>query len=125
MLKSFQIIAEQKIKEAQKKGFFDNFEGKGRPIKNDDENVSPELRMAYKILKNADCLPPEIELKKEITRTEDLLKGLTQEKEIIKTQTKLNLLIKKYNMMNNFSMVNETNEKYFPKISRLINNTDK
>ncbi|MGE4519960.1 MAG: DUF1992 domain-containing protein [Desulfobacteraceae bacterium] len=121
MIRSFQIIAEQRIVEAQKKGFFDNFEGKGKPIKNDDENISPELRMAYKILKNADCLPPEIELKKEITRTEDLLKGLTQEKEIIRTQTKLNLLIKKYNMMNNFSMGNEINEKYFPKVSNLMN----
>ncbi|MDY0132065.1 MAG: DUF1992 domain-containing protein [Desulforegulaceae bacterium] len=121
MLKSFRLIAEQKIIEAQKKGFFDNCEGKGKPFKFEDENVSPELRMAYKILKNADCLPPEIELKKEITKTEDLLKGLSDEKEIIKTQTKLNLLIKKYNMENNFSMGNELKEKYFPKISKIIN----
>ncbi|MCB9495038.1 MAG: DUF1992 domain-containing protein [Desulfobacteraceae bacterium] len=121
MIKAFQIIAEQRIAEAQKKGFFDCCEGKGRPIKIEDDNISPELRMAYKILKNSNCLPPEIELKKEITRTEELLKELHEERDIIKTQTKLNLLIKKYNMINKFSVGNEANEKYFPKLSKIMN----
>jgi hypothetical protein len=117
MIKAFQIIAEQRILEAQKKGFFDNFEGKGKPLETDNQNIAHELRMAYKILKNSDCLPPEIELKKEINKTEQLLKGLKQESEIIKTQDKLNFLIKKYNINYGFSVLNEINEKYFPKLT--------
>ena len=50
-------------------GEFDNLEGQGQPLKlEDDSHIPPELRMAYKILKNADCLPPELELRQEIVQ---------------------------------------------------------
>lgn len=120
MIPGFERLVEKKIKDAQKKGVFKNLEGHGRPLPEDDINIHPELKLSYKILKNAGCLPPEIELKKEISQTETLLEGLINEKEILETQKKLNFLIKKYNMMNNFSMENELHEKYFPKISQRL-----
>ena len=57
-----QFIAEQRIAEAQAQGVFDNLPGTGRPLELEDmSHVPEELRMAYKILSNAGCLPPELE----------------------------------------------------------------
>lgn len=67
-------LAEQKIQEAMKNGEFDNLPGKGRPLNLDDlRNVPPELRMEYKVLKNAGLLPEEMDIRKEITLLEKLL----------------------------------------------------
>ena len=77
-----QKIIEQKIREAQLKGEFDDLPGTGKPVEiEDDRHVPEDLRMAYKILKNANCVPPELELKKEIRRMEDMLEHLSDEKE--------------------------------------------
>src|SRR5215467_11974408 len=60
-------IAEQRIREAMERGEFDNLPFHGKPIKLDDLVGVPEhLRMGYKILKNADVLPEEMQLKKEM-----------------------------------------------------------
>ena len=77
MLAGFEKIVEERIKQAQRKGDFQNLSGAGRPLRmEDDFNIPEDLRMAYKVLKNADLVPPEIELKKEILQTEDLLAGM-------------------------------------------------
>jgi hypothetical protein len=78
----FQRIAEQRILEAQRKGDFDNLPGKGKPLQLEDLSTVPEdLRMGYKILKNAGVLPPEAELLKDIHILEDLLKHVEEEGE--------------------------------------------
>ena len=77
MFPGFDRIIEERIRRAQQKGEFENLTGSGKPLVfKDDGHVAEELRLAYKILKNADCLPPEIELKKEIQQTEALLSGM-------------------------------------------------
>ena len=64
---AFERIAEQKIREAIAGGEFDNLPGAGRPIDLEEYFRTPEtLRMAYSILKSANCLPEELELMKEI-----------------------------------------------------------
>ncbi len=96
----FERIVEERIKQAQKNGEFDNLEGAGKPLPEEDlSHVPEELRLAYRILKNADCLPPELELKKEIRQTESLLAGITDVQERYSTMKKLNYLIMKYNML--------------------------
>lgn len=71
----FQRVVEERILEAQRAGAFDNLPGKGKPLRFDDESWVPEdLRVAYRVLKNAHVLPPEAELMKEIHTLEDLLK---------------------------------------------------
>ena len=55
--------------------------------------------MAYKILKNADCLPPELELRKEMLNLQDLVAGLEDEAEKLKQMRRLNFLVMKLNMM--------------------------
>jgi hypothetical protein len=98
MAMGFEKIVEERILKAQKEGLFDNLPGKGEPLNLDQEGcVAEELRLAYKMLKNADCLPPEIELKKEIERTEELLAGMPDTGQRYRTLKKLNYLIMKVN----------------------------
>jgi hypothetical protein len=113
----FQDIIERKIKEAQEKGEFDNLPGKGEPLKlEDDSGVPEDLRLAYKILKNADCLPPEIELKKEIRQMEDMLADIPDEKERYRLIKKINLKVTKLNMMGRKSPLLEEDQVYYGKI---------
>ncbi|MBI3247925.1 MAG: DUF1992 domain-containing protein [Deltaproteobacteria bacterium] len=81
-LSYFARIAEERIREAQREGAFDNLPGKGKPLVLEDVSMVPEdLRMSYHILKNAQVLPPEAELQKEIHSMQDLLKYLDDDGE--------------------------------------------
>jgi hypothetical protein len=67
MASIFDILAEQRILDAERNGEFANLPGAGRPLVFDDELfVSPEQRMVNNILRNAGFTPPEIGLRKEI-----------------------------------------------------------
>jgi len=71
----FDRIVEEKILKAQKDGKLDNLPGRGKPLEiEDDSRVPEDLRLAHKILKNAGCVPRELEDHVEIRRTEDLLR---------------------------------------------------
>ncbi len=110
-------IAEERIKEALDRGEFDNLPGAGKPIEFDDRYIVPEeLRLAYKILKNASCLPPEIELKKEIQTVEELLEGIEDEREKYRQIKKLNFLIMKLNMARSVPVNMEEQQVYYEKI---------
>lgn len=110
-------IAERRIQEAQERGEFENLPGQGKPLKlEDDSNVPEDLRIAYKILKNADCLPPELEAKKEIRQMEDLLASIPDERERYKLIKKINYQIMKLNMMGKRSPLLEEKEIYFQKV---------
>jgi len=96
----FQKIIEKRIKEAQKRGDFDELPGSGEPLNiEDDSHVPEDLRLAYKILKNADCLPPELELKREIRQMEDMLEKIPDEKEKYRQIKRINYKILQLNMM--------------------------
>ena len=117
MIPGFNKIVEERIRKAQKKGEFENLQGSGKPLDFlDDQAVAEELRLAYKILKNADCLPPEIELKKEIQQTEELLSGMGETAEKFRTIKKLNYLIMKLNTLRNTSIEFEAPQKYSDKM---------
>ncbi len=113
MFPGFAKIVEERIRKAQQKGDFSNLPGSGKPLEmDDDRHVAEDLRLAHKILKNADCLPPEIELKKEIERTEDLLDGMEDTAEKYRTLKKLNFLIMKLNSISNKSIDFEAPQQY-------------
>jgi len=66
---SFERIAQNRIKEAMEQGAFDNLPGAGKPLDLEDYFNTPEdLRMAYSILKSANCAPAEVELMKDVSR---------------------------------------------------------
>ena len=117
MIQGFEKIVEERIRKAQKMGEFENLVGSGKPLKfNTDLFVPEELRLAYKILKNADCLPPEIELKKEIKQTEDLLAGMQKTSEKYRILKKLNFLIMKLNTTRDTSIMCEMPQHYMEKL---------
>lgn len=71
--------AERHILDAQRKGELDNLPGSGEPLSlDDDSRVPAELRAGYRLLKNAGCLPPELEHRKEAVMLTDLLKGVQE-----------------------------------------------
>jgi hypothetical protein len=94
----FAKIAEQKIREAIDNGEFDNLEGMGKPLNLSDESWIPEdLRMAYRVLKNAGCLPIELELRKEVMNLRDLINTIDDNQERLKKIRELNFKLLKLN----------------------------
>ncbi len=62
MFGAFDELVEQRIREAMRKGELQGLPGEGRPLRLDDDALVPEeLRMAYRILRNAGCAPPEVD----------------------------------------------------------------
>ena len=113
----FERIAENRILEAIEAGEFDNLRGKGQPLNLQDEShIPPELRMAYKILKNADCLPPELELRKEVVTLQDLVASMEDEAEKLKQMRRLNFLMMKLSMIRPVSAQVLEHDLYTPKI---------
>lgn len=71
---------ERHISDAQHKGEFENLPGSGKPlVLEDDSHIPPELRAGYRLLKNAGCLPPELEQRREAVELADLLKSVRKE----------------------------------------------
>jgi hypothetical protein len=117
LLSGYLKIVERRIKEALDNGEFDHLPGKGKPLALENDNHIPEdLRIAYKILKNADCLPPEIQEKKEIMRMEDMLDSLPDDLERYKLVKKINYKIMKLNMSGRRSPLLEEKQIYFKKL---------
>jgi hypothetical protein len=117
VLSGYLKIVEQRIKEAVEKGDFDNLPGKGKPlVLEDDSHVPEDLRIAYRILKNADCLPPEIQEKKEIMQMEDLLASIPDDLERYKLIKKINYRIMKLNASTKRSPLLEEKQIYFKKL---------
>lgn len=84
------MIAERRISEALEAGELDNLPGRGRPIRIEDDSWVPEdLRMAYRVLKNASCLPPELELQKEIMNLNSLMETIDEDQERLRLIRKL------------------------------------
>ena len=116
-MECFARLAENRILQAIEAGEFDDLQGKGQPLSLDDDGHIPtELRMAYKILKNADCLPPELELRKEIVRLQDLVANLPDEAEKLRQMRRLNFLVMKLNMIRPVSAQLLEHDLYTPKI---------
>ena len=90
---AFQKIAEQRIQEAMERGEFDNLPGAGKPLVLDQNPCVPiELRMAYKVLKNAGVAPQEVETHNEIRSLEAMLADMEDEAERLRATTRLSLL---------------------------------
>jgi hypothetical protein len=117
MFPGFEQIIESRIKKAQEQGAFEDLPGSGQPIPiEDDRHIPEDLRMAHKILKNADCLPPEVQLRKEIRTTEDLLAGMTETEQKYRTLKKLNFLILKLNAMREGNAAYDIPQRYFGEV---------
>jgi hypothetical protein len=119
----FQKIAEKRIKEAIDNGMFDDVPGTGKPLAlEDDSHVPEDLRIAHKILKNAGFAPPEVALRKEIAKTEDLLQAMDDTKAKYRQIKKLNFLVMKLNMMRGGQVAFDKNQRYEQKLVDRLGN---
>jgi hypothetical protein len=74
----FDLLAEQRIAEAIARGELENLPGAGRPLDLGDDALIPEdLRMVYRILRNAGFVPPEVEVLREIGELERCIETLS------------------------------------------------
>lgn len=112
-----QTIAEQRIREAQEAGEFDNLPGSGQPLRLDDlRDVPEELRMAYTLLRNAGCLPPELEERREFQRAADLLAACADERERMRQIEKLRFMALRARMRHQRPLMLEENDAYYERI---------
>jgi hypothetical protein len=89
-------IAERKISQAIEDGSLNFAKWKNMPLPKDDDPLVPDdLKIAYKMLKNAGYLPPEIEAKKEIQTLEEMIARTEDEHVRLKQMKKLNVLLLK------------------------------
>lgn len=73
---SIEKFVEEQISQAMEAGEFDNLAGRGKPLDLETYFRAPEdLRMAYSILKDANFVPAEVELLKEIESLKRQLAG--------------------------------------------------
>jgi hypothetical protein len=118
----FEVIAERRIEEAMARGEFDNLSCAGKPIPPDDLIMVPEeMRMAYKILKNAGIIPEEIELRKSIYSMNELLKACVNEEEKKQLRLKLNEKQLRYNMIMETRGLKKLDLEYQDKIMDKLN----
>lgn len=90
---AFEAIAEQRICEALARGELDDLPGTGQPLDlNEDLLVPEDLRMAYRILKNAGFVPPEVHTLNEIGALERLVQTLDDGEQRDMALRKLRLL---------------------------------
>jgi hypothetical protein len=113
--------AERHIQDAQKKGDFENLPGSGEPlVLEDDSHIPEELRAGYRLLKNAGCLPPELEARKEALALNDLLKGVRKDEpqyqEISRRLALLELKLRQAGLSTDF-LQGEYSEKLMNKIN--------
>lgn len=102
LLAVFAAIAERRIVEAMDRGEFDNLEGAGGKLVFEDDSMVPEdVRMAYKVMKNAGYLPPEILEEKEILSAADLLANAPDEHERYQRMRTLQCVIMRVNQRRN------------------------
>lgn len=108
-------IAENRIQEAILAGEFDNLPGAGKPLTLEDlSDVPEESRLAYKILKNSGCLPPEVAHRKDAANCLELLANCPDEKQRLAAMRKLRLLLAKMGENRNAAL--EANDDYYQKI---------
>jgi hypothetical protein len=121
MIPGFEQIVEERIKKAQRQGEFKDLPGAGKPLDlHSDQHIPEDLRLPYKILKNADCLPEEVAFKKEIQRTGDLIAAMPDTFRKYKAMQKLNYLILKLNACRKGNIQFDVPQKYLGPVTDRI-----
>lgn len=116
-----QIASEDKIKRAYEDGEFKDLPGYGKALKLEDlSSIPQELRMAYKMMKNAGMINEESALKQELLTIEDLIDKCQDPDEEILLRQKLSQ--KKLRMNQLMKKRNSTNSAVFKDYQSQINN---
>lgn len=93
-MQSLDSIAERRIREAQQRGEFNDLPGAGAPLALEEDALVPEdLRVAYRLLKNAGFVPPELAAHGEIRELEQLLQATEHDGERARLLARINFLL--------------------------------
>jgi hypothetical protein len=103
MYEMFAKIAEARIREAIEKGELKDLPGEGKPIVFEDMTfVPPEMRAAFRLIKNAGLIPDEVALQKEIghiqeslNKAEAIEEKAKLKKKMEETNIRLNIMLEK------------------------------
>lgn len=108
-------LAEDNIARARERGELDDLPNDGRPLQLDDDSmVPPELRAAYRILKNAGYLPEEMQVRRDLQDAEALLHAARTEEERATAGARVRLLLSRLGDQRAGSLM--TQEAYFQRI---------
>ena len=114
-------IAEEKIQAAIERGELDDLPGAGKPLRIDTNPFVPnDLQLAYKILKNAGFVPPELELRREIVTLKELLRTVNEEEERVSLARRINELVLRLNLKLKRSFTTEDRQVYGGKVRRKL-----
>ncbi len=99
----FDLLAERRMAEAVRRGELDNLPGSGKPLPPDEfANLPDEIRMACRVLRNANVVPEEMQLDKELRRLRDLFEASSDDEErerlrseLRKARLRLDLLLER------------------------------
>jgi len=118
-------IAETRIEQAIARGELDNLAGQGKPLQLDDDSMIPvEFRMAYRILKNAGMVPPEVELKGQINSLEETLASLDDYEDSERLRKKLHCLYLRLDNMHGRKINLALQDEYYRKVVRKLEAND-
>jgi hypothetical protein len=94
------LASEDKIKKAYQNGEFNNLPGFGKPLPKDSlASVPEELRMAYRVLRNAGYSLEEDKIRQELLSMEDLIRSCETKEEKADLQKKYNEKLWRFNKM--------------------------
>ena len=97
---AFDRIAENRIQSAVDEGLFDDLPGTGKRLELEDlSRVPADLRGSYLMLKAANVLPEELELRKELVTLDNLLAAVRDEGEQRDLRAKRDALEIRYAML--------------------------
>lgn len=97
---AFELIAERRLEEAVAAGLFDDLPGAGRPLELEDlSRVPAELRPCVLLLRSANVLPEELELRQEALRLGDLLRTCTDPAEARSLELRRSLLLLRHEIL--------------------------
>ncbi|MBP1917084.1 hypothetical protein J2Z23_004069 [Lederbergia galactosidilyticus] len=96
----FSHMTEEKIRKAYEEGAFDHLPGAGKPLPPDPlKGIPDDLKMAYRMMKNAGFSPDEMDVKKEIMSIEDLIRHSENKMEKEDLGNQLNQKLLEYNRL--------------------------
>lgn len=120
-LSAIQLIVEERVRQADEQGLFDDLPGRGKPLDlESDAHIAPHLRVSYRILKNAGILPPEMQARREISDLRALLAATDNEEEARRLVKEINDKILACNVVSGFSIDTDLDQLYADKIVERI-----
>ncbi|MFP5238602.1 MAG: DnaJ family domain-containing protein [Acidobacteriota bacterium] len=121
MFKAIAIVAEERIRTAMERGEFDNLSCAGQPLDlDDDAHVPPELRMAYRLLKNGGYLEDDTRLERDINNVESLLPRNGEERAKLRQMHKLQVMEARFQTKAGRVLRLEDDDPYYEKVVGVV-----